>query len=164
MTSESLDHSTLNERIAALGLTIPALDIPDAAHRPYVVHNGTLHVSGQLPLRHGKPVHTGRVPSTVTLEAAREAAHACVENILGWVWHAVQGRPERVSRCLRLGGFVAVDASFTDAPSIINTASRLMTDLFGAQGEHARIAIGVATLPQGVPVEIEATFALRESE
>lgn len=140
---------------------VPNLQIPAAAFKPYVVHGGIVHVSGQLPVRNGKPVWVGRVPGTVTIEQAREAAELCTLNVLAWLKHACQGDFTRVERCIRLGGFVAADEGFADAPAIINAASQIMTSAFGERGEHARIAIGVKSLPFDAPVEVEGVFAIR---
>lgn len=140
---------------------IPDLQVPTAAFKPYVVHGGLIHVSGQLPIRNGKPVWVGRVPDAVSIEEARQAAELCAINVLAWVKHACQGDFDRVERCIRLGGFVATGEGFADAPTIINTASQVMTSAFGDRGDHARIAIGVMSLPFDAPVEVEAVFALR---
>lgn len=149
------------ERIAAAGLELPSLTVTPAAFKPFKIHNDTLIVSGQLPVRDGAPVWTGKVPSDVSVDDARSAARLCVMNVLGWVHVATNAQLERVTSVLRVGGFVATSEGFSNAPSIVNAASELLTQLFGEAGEHARIAIGVASLPFGAPVEVEATFALR---
>lgn len=140
---------------------VPDLQMPAAAFKPYVVHGGIVHVSGQLPVRDGKPVWVGRVPGAVSVDQAREAAELCALNVLAWLKHACQGDFARVERCVRLGGFVAADEGFADAPAIINAASQVMTTAFGDRGEHARIAIGIMSLPFDAPVEVEAVFAIR---
>lgn len=81
-------------------------------------------------------------------------------NLLGWAHVATDGRLDRIESVLRVGGFVATSEGFADAPFIVNAASELLTQLFGEAGAHARIAIGVASLPFNAPVEVEATFAL----
>lgn len=140
---------------------IPNLQMPVATFKPYVVHGGFIYVSGQLPIRDGKPVWVGRVPDAISIETAKEAAVLCTENVLAWVKHACSGDFGRVERCIRLGGFVSTSEGFSDAPAIINVASEIMTGAFGDRGNHSRIAIGVASLPFNAPVEIEAIFALR---
>lgn len=149
------------DRIREAGLVVPALAISPAAFRPYTLHQSLLTVSGQLPVRDGKPAFVGKVPDTVSEAQAQDAARLCVMNILGWVSHATGGDLDQVERVLRLGGFVATSENYVDAPRIINAASELITTVFGAKGEHARIAIGVASLPFGAPVEVEASFALK---
>jgi enamine deaminase RidA (YjgF/YER057c/UK114 family) len=141
--------------------SIPDLTIPAAAFRPYVLHGDLLVVSGQLPMKDGKPVWVGRVPDEISVEQAKEAAVLCCRHVLSWVKHACGGDFAKVERCLRLGGFVQTADGFNDAPGIINAASAMMTDAFGQRGEHSRVALGVASLPFGAPVEIEATFAIK---
>ncbi|ESH95056.1 MULTISPECIES: RidA family protein [unclassified Cupriavidus] len=148
------------ERIREAGIVLPPADMPSALFVPYTLHRGILTISGQLPTVGGKAFATGRVPDGVSLDTAREAARLCVANVLGWVAAATDGDLERVQRVLRIGGFVATSASFHDAPAVVNAASELINFVFGDKGRHARIAIGVASLPFGAPVEIEATFAL----
>lgn len=147
--------------VSSLLASIPDLEIPAAAFKPYVLHGDTLIVSGQLPVTMGKPAFVGRVPDVVSVDDAKAAAKLCIINILGWVKHACGGDFNRVSRCLRLGGFVHVAPGYFDAPAIINTASQMMAEAFGERGAHARVALGVAGLPFDAPVEIEATFAIQ---
>lgn len=151
---------TIHERIRAAGLTIPELALPSAAFLPYNLHGNVLIVSGQLPVRDGKITVSGKVPDAVSIEDAKTAARLCVANLLGWASHATQGRLERVARVLKVGGYVATSEGFADAPLIIDAASELITQIFGPDGAHARIAIGVASLPFNAPVEVEASFVL----
>lgn len=150
-----------SDRIREAGLVLPAFTLPSAPFLPYTLYQGLLTVSGQLPVHDGKPLFVGKVPTVISAEQAQEAARICVLNILGWVSHATNGDLDRVERVLRLGGFVATAEGYIEAPQIINAASTLITDIFGDKGSHARIAIGVASLPFGVPVEVEATFILK---
>ncbi len=151
---------SIYKRIAEAGLTLPQFSVTSAPFKPFKLHENTLIVSGQLPVRDGAPVWTGKVPADVSTDDARNAARLCVMNVLGWVHVATDGQLDRVKHVLRVGGFVATSEGFADAPSIVNAASELLTQLFGEAGEHARIAIGVASLPFNAPVEIEATFVL----
>lgn len=151
---------TIYDRVREAGITLPTLTIPAAAFRPYVVYDNQLIVSGQLPVRDGKTLFSGQVPDVVSVSDAQTAARLCVINILAWAHHATDGDLNRISRVLRLGGFVATSEGFADAPAVINAASELTTQIFGERGSHARIAIGVASLPFNAPVEVEATFAL----
>lgn len=152
---------TINQQIID---RIPNLTIPVAAYRPYRVSESLLYVSGQLPLVDGKPTVTGSVPHDVTEEQAQEAAVVCALNILGWVKHACGGDLSRVKQCIRLGGFVVTANGYANAPAIINAASGVMTEVFGKNGEHARVAMGVASLPMNVPVEVEALFEIEPAE
>ncbi|GMG90218.1 RidA family protein [Cupriavidus metallidurans] len=148
------------DRIRAAGIVLPAAEIPKALYVPYTLHHGLLTVSGQLPLQNGKPILVGTVPDAVTVEAAQDAARLCLANMLGWVGAAVEGDFERIRGVVRVGGYVAVKPGFNDAPQVINAASELLNRIFEERGRHARVAMGVASLPFGAPVEIEATFAL----
>lgn len=152
------------DRIREAGLIVPVLTITPAAFRPYTLYDGRLTVSGQLPMQDGKALFVGKVPSTVSEVQAQEAARLCVMNIIGWVSHATKGDLDSVERVIRLGGFVATSDNYFDAPRIINAASDLITNIFGEKGEHARIAIGVASLPFGAPVEVEASFVIRANK
>ncbi|VVE51496.1 RidA family protein [Pandoraea anhela] len=148
------------QRIAEAGLVLPRLSVTSAPFKPFRLYENTLIVSGQLPVRDGATVWTGKVPADVSTDDARNAARLCIMNVLGWAHVATDGQLDRVASVLRVGGFVATSEGFADAPSIVNAASELLTRLFGEAGAHARIAIGVASLPFNAPVEVEATFAL----
>ncbi len=141
---------------------IPSFEIPAAAYLPYKSHKDLLIVSGQLPLIDGMPTCTGSVPYEVSVDRASAAAELCALNILGWVRHACEGDLSKVAACLRVGGFVVTSPEYANAPAIINAASSVMTDVFGDAGTHARVAMGVASLPFGASVEVEAMFSLKE--
>ncbi|MDK3024103.1 RidA family protein [Cupriavidus taiwanensis] len=147
------------DRIHAAGIVLPAAEMPRALYVPYTLHHGLLTISGQLPLQDGKPVFVGKVPGKVSVEAAQTAARLCLANLLGWA-AAATGDLERIRGIVRVGGYVAADPGFDDAPLVINAASELLNRIFAERGRHARLALGVASLPYGAPVEIEATFAL----
>ncbi|WP_191002392.1 RidA family protein [Cupriavidus pauculus] len=147
-------------RIQAAGIVLPPPDLPKALYVPYTIHHGLLTVSGQLPIEGGAPRFVGKVPTDVDLDTAREAARLCVANLLGWVSAATDGAFDRVRGVVRLAGYVAAASDFHDAPQVINAASVLINEIFEERGHHARLAIGVATLPFNAPVEIEAIFAL----
>lgn len=143
---------------------IPSPEIPVAAYLPYRLHDGLLIVSGQLPLVGGRPTCTGAVPGAASEEKAVAAAELCALNILGWVRHACDGDLSRVRSCLRLCGFVVTGPGYFNAPAIINAASKVMTGLFGEAGAHARVAMGVASLPFNASVEVEAMFVIESGD
>ncbi|MDO9405067.1 MAG: RidA family protein [Polaromonas sp.] len=116
-----------------------------------------IFVSGQLPVKDGKPVCTGRVGSGITLEVAYDAARLAALNTIAQAV-AVAGSIDALKGVVRVGGFVQSEADFFDVPKVVNGASDLFVELFGDAGRHARAAIGVYTLPANVPVEIEAVF------
>ncbi|CAE7662692.1 TCP17 [Symbiodinium necroappetens] len=154
----------LSSRITELGLSIPTSSKPLAVYVPAVRLPTTpeqIVVSGQVPLVDGAPLATGRVPNEVSIELAQECARRCVLNALAAVAGVVDGDLDRIDRVVRLGCFVACDASFTEHPKVANGASELLHELLGEKGRHARAAVGVPSLPLGVPVEIEFQFLLR---
>ncbi len=151
--------SEIEQRLAALGLTLPEPAAPVAAYVPVVVAGGLAHVSGQLPFIDGKLV-TGRLGEDVSLEQGTLAAQACGVMILAQLKKAL-GSLDRVERIVKLGGFVNSAGTFTDQPKVINGASELMAAVFGEAGQHARSAVGVPVLPLGAAVEVDAIVAVR---
>lgn len=148
------------EKLAALGLSLPAAAAPAANYVPYVISGGHIYVAGQIPFLNGEAMHQGKLGDNFTLDQGIEAARACALNILAQVNAAVEGDWSRVERCVKLGGFVNCTPDFTDHPKIINGASDLMVAALGEQGKHARFAVGAPSLPLGVAVEIDAVFAV----
>ena len=149
------------ERLRELGIELPQPAAPLAAYVGYVAHAGTVVISGQLPLRDGEPAFHGVLGESVTIDDGYQAARLCAINVLAQLRSAVDGDWSRVDRCIRLGGFVAAVPVFEAHPKVVNGASELIAEVLGERGAHARAAVGVASLPLGVPVEVEATFALR---
>ncbi len=146
-------------RLEELGLTLPQAAAPVASYVPVVEAAGLLHVSGQLPFQGGAVV-TGRLGDGTSLEQGQEAARACALMVVAQVKAALGGDLSRVARIVKLGVFVNSAADFTDQPRVANGASDLMVALFGDAGKHARAAVGVAALPLGAAVEVDAVIAL----
>ena len=151
----------IDARLDELGIALPEPAAPLAAYVGHVVHAGIVTVSGQLPLEGGAPAATGRLGDTIDVERGAHCARLCAVNLLAQLRAACGGDWNRLDRCIRLGGFVAATPEFTQHPAVVNGASELMVEVLGERGAHARAAVGVASLPLGVPVEVEATFALR---
>ncbi len=147
--------SKVETRLAELGITLPAAAAPAANYVPFVLAGTQLFLSGQLPFQDGKLVHLGHLGDTLTVDQGYQAARLCGINLIAQIKAAV-GDLDRVRRILRLGGFVAGTASFTDQPKVVNGASDLMVAVFGEAGRHARSAVGVPSLPLGVAVEVDA--------
>ncbi|MEO0511348.1 MAG: RidA family protein [Planctomycetota bacterium] len=125
-----------------------------------------VYVSGQVPMEDGVPLATGHVPHDVSVEHGAELARRCALQALAAL-DGVLAAGEGLTRVCRVGGFVACDAGFTEHPAVINGASLLLEEVFGDRARHARAAVGVISLPLGVPVEIEFLFevgALETSE
>ena len=146
---------TPEERLQELGVSLPAPATPVAAYVPCVRTGDLVYVSGQVPMVDGKPSHLGHLGDDVDLEAGRAAARTCAVNVLAAL-KAELGEFSRVRRVVKVTGFVASTADFTDHPKVVNAASELFGDVFGDAGRHARAAVGVPALPLGVPVEVEA--------
>jgi enamine deaminase RidA (YjgF/YER057c/UK114 family) len=146
---------TPEERLQRLGVSLPSPVAPVAAYVPCVRTGDLVYVSGQVPVVDGKPSHLGRLGDNVGLEDGVAAARTCAVNVLAAL-KAELGELSRVRRVVKLTGFVASTADFTDQPKVINGASELFGEAFGEAGRHARAAIGVAVLPLGVPVEVDA--------
>lgn len=150
--------STIDARLAELGLTLPQAAAPAANYVPYVQSGNLVFISGQITLKDGALQYVGRVGQDFTTEQAYEAAKLCGLNLIAQVKAACGGDLDRVKRVVRLGGFVNCTNDFTDQPKVVNGASDLMAQVFGDKGKHARAAVGVNTLPLGVAVEIEGVF------
>ena len=147
--------STPEQRLADLGIELPRPAAPLAAYVPAVRTGDLVFVSGQLPLVDGKPVAVGRLGGDVGLEEGQAAAQRCAINIIA-VLKAELGDLGRVARVVRLTGYVASEPDFTEQAKVVNGASELIAEVFGDRGMHARAAVGMAVLPLGVPVEVEA--------
>jgi enamine deaminase RidA (YjgF/YER057c/UK114 family) len=145
----------VDRRLEELGLTLPQAAAPVAAYVPAVEAGGLLHISGQLPFRDGQVI-TGRLGDDVSLEDGQAAAKACGLMLVAQVKAALGGDLGRVRRIVKLGVFVNSTADFTQQPEVANGASELRQDLFGELGKHARSAVGVAVLPRGAAVEVDA--------
>lgn len=150
----------IETRLAELGLSLPEAAAPVAAYVPVVEHDGLLHISGQLPFDDGA-LMMGRVGEDRELSFAQEAAKRCALMVLAQAKRALGGDLSRIERIVKLGVFVNSTTDFTDQAKVANGASELMIDLIGDAGRHARSAVGVAVLPLGAVVEIDAIIAVR---
>ena len=142
------------ERLAELGLTVPDVAKPVAAYVPAVRSGSHVFTSGQLPMRSGELMATGKVGGTVTAEEAYECARQCVLNAIAAV-KAEVGDLSLVKRVVKVVAFVASTPDFTGQPQVANGASELLGEVFGEVGQHARSAVGVPVLPLDAPVEVE---------
>src|SRR5215469_2919463 len=140
-------------RLAELGIDLPAVAAPLAAYVPAVRTGSFVYTSGQLPFVAGQLAATGKVGAELGPEEAKGHARTCALNALAAV-HALVGI-DSVVRVVKVVGFVASADGFTGQPAVVNGASELFGEVFGAAGAHARSAVGVAELPLEAPVEIE---------
>ena len=150
---------TASQRLAELGIILPAVAKPLAAYVP-AVRTGTLvYTSGQLPLQAGDLTHIGKVGAEVTPEQAKVAARTCALNALAAI-DALVGI-DAVIRVVKVVGFVASAPGFSGQPGVVNGASEVLGELFGDAGAHARSAVGVSELPLDAPVEVELIVEVR---
>jgi enamine deaminase RidA (YjgF/YER057c/UK114 family) len=154
MTSAATGPSAVEARLAELGITLPEAAAPLASYVPAVISGSYVYTSGQLPLVEGKLPVSGKVGAGVDPETAQNLAATCAVNALAAV-KAQIGDLDRVTRIVKVVGFVASDPAFTAQPAVINGASNLLGQVFGDAGIHARSAVGVAVLPLDSPVEVE---------
>jgi len=142
------------ERLAALGLTLPDVVPPVAAYVPALRVGSLVYTSGQLPVAGGQLQATGKVGAEVGATEARALAQTSALNALAAA-ASVAGGLNAIKRILKMTGFVASAPDFTAQPQVVNGASELLLEVFGEAGKHARSAVGVASLPLDAPVEIE---------
>ncbi|MDO9455551.1 RidA family protein [Nocardioides sp.] len=146
--------STPEERLAALGHAVPEVAKPVAVYVPAVRSGHQVFTSGQLPVRSGELITTGKVGAEVTAEEAYACAQQCALNAIAAV-KAEIGDLGLVKRVVKVVVFVASTPDFTGQPGVANGASELLGEVFGDAGVHARSAVGVSALPLDAPVEVE---------
>ena len=151
---------SIDNRLAELGITLPQAAAPVAAYVPAVEQGGLLHISGQVSFAEDGNLILGRLGEDMNLERGMEAARRCGIMLLAQM-KAALGSLDRVERIVKLGVFINSAPDFTDQPKVANGASELMQDVFGEAGRHARSAVGVAVLPLGVAVEVDAIVAVK---
>ena len=147
----------LLEKLQSLGVTLPSVSGPFGAYVPARRVGNLIYVSGQLPMKDGKLMATGQVPSRCPIEQAKAAARQCVINALAAI-RATEGSIDQLTGVLRVGASVSSDTGFTQQPQVANGASEFLLQLFGDSGKHVRAAVGVNILPLDASVEIEFVF------
>lgn len=149
----------IDKRLAELGITLPQAVPPVANYVPAVRSGSLLFISGQLCLDHGtmKAEHKGKLGAEVSAEEGYKAARLCAINLLAQAKMAL-GDLDKLTRCVRLGGFINAKPDYVALPAVMNGASDLMVEVLGDAGRHARTTIGVAELPMDAAVEVEAIF------
>ncbi len=150
----------IEEKLKSLGITLPNPPTPAGSYIPVIRTGNLLFISGQIPMENGKVIFTGKV-SDDNLETAQKSAKMCAINILAQIKREV-GDLDKVSKIVRLSGFVNSVSEFTQQPKVINPASDLFFEIFGEKGKHSRIAVGVASLPLGSMTEIDAIIEVSE--
>src|SRR5262245_34372192 len=150
----------IENKLSELGLVLPPTVKPVANYVPYVVTGPLVFISGQVTMGTNGIEYVGKVGAEYDVETGQKAARLCALNVLAQLKAACDGNLDRVRRCVRLGGFINSTPDFKDHSLIVNGASDLIAAVFGERGRHARTSIGVASLPFGVAVEVEALFEI----
>ena len=149
----------IEEKIKSIGIKLPNPPSPAGSYIPVVKSGNLLYVSGQIPMEDGKVAFTGKVSDT-NIETAQKSARICAINILAQLKKEL-GDLEKISRIVRLSGFVNSGPEFTQQPKVINAASDLFYEIFGECGKHSRIAVGVSSLPLNSMTEIDAIVEIK---
>ena len=150
----------IEEKIESLGIKLPTPPTPAGSYVAVVRTGNLLYISGQIPMENGELLYTGKV-SDENLETAQKSAKMCAINILAQLKREL-GDFEKVSKIIRLSGFVNSNPEFSQHPKVINAASDLLFEDFGEKGKHSRIAVGVANLPLNSMTEIDAIVEVTE--
>jgi len=148
----------IDEKIDLLGISIPVPPKPAGSYLPVVISNNIAYVSGQIPVKDGKVIFQGKV-NDQNLEEAKQSAKLCAINILAQLKREL-GTLDRISKIIKISGFVNSDSDFFQQPNVINAASDLFFEIFGEKGQHARIAVGVSSLPLNSMTEIDAIIEI----
>lgn len=149
---------TIDARLKELGIELPPASKPGGNYVPFVRTGNLLFISGQVPMVDGKPAWIGHLGQNITIEEGAAAARVCALAILAQAKVALDGDLDRIRQVVKLTGFVSCTPDFRDPPKVVNGASDLFGEVFGAAGQHARAAVGMASLPSGVAVEVEAVL------
>jgi len=144
----------IEEKLKENGITLPIPPKPAGSYVPVVTTGNLAYVSGQIPMKDGKIIFSGKVPDQQSIESAQDAAKLCVINALSQL-NSYFGSLENITKIVKISGFVYSTPDFSEHPKIINTASDLLVRIFGDNGKHSRIAIGVTSLPLNSTVEID---------
>ncbi len=151
---------TFDANLAKLGAEVPEASTPGANYIPFIATGNLLYLAGQIP-RYGERIdHVGKLGATISIEEGYRAARSCALNLVVQVRAACGGSLSRVSRIVKVTGFVNCTPDFTAIPQVINGASDLFVEIFGEAGRHTRSAVGMVSLPRGVSVEVEAVVEL----
>lgn len=155
-------HDATTDRLRRLGLVLPPAVAPVANFVPVTLHAGTAYVSGQIPVAEGSLRNPGLLGREVSVAQGQDAARLAALNVVSQLSALLGDRLDRVTRVLRLGVFVAALPDFKEHPQVANGASDLIVQIFAERGAHARAAVGVASLPFGVSVEVDGIFAIAD--
>ena len=151
---------SIADRLSEIGINLPKPTPAAGTYSPFVISGNLVFISGQVPVGPKGLEFQGKVGDAFNSDEAKAAARLCGINILAQLSAALDGDLDRVTRCVKLGGFVNSVPEFGDHPAVMNGASDLMVEVFGDKGRHARFAVGAPSLPFDVAVEVEAVFEI----
>jgi enamine deaminase RidA (YjgF/YER057c/UK114 family) len=148
----------IEEKLTSRGIDLSTPILPIGSYSPVTISGNLAFVSGQIAIENSKQSkevkYKGKVGKDITIEDAKRAAELCAINCLIQL-RTVLGDLERIKKIVKLSGFVNCDASFMDHPTVVNGASEFLVQVFGESGKHARIAVGVSSLPKNSCIEID---------
>lgn len=150
----------INKNLEKLNINLPKAALPAANYVPFLIDEKYVYISGQLPIKDGKIAYEGKLGVEISDEDGIEAAKLCAINIFAQL-KAATGDLNKIDKCLKLEIFVNSRSDYKDHPKIGNGASNLIVEILGEAGKHSRFAMGAASLPFNVPVEIGAVFKLK---
>lgn len=150
----------IEQRLAELGIELPEATRAVGNYVPTLITGNYLYLSGQITMLNGELKYIGRLGENLSVEDGMAAARLCGLNMIAQVKAALDGDLDRVKQVIKLGGFVNGTPEFTDQPKVLNGASDLMVEVFGEAGKHTRSAVGVASLPLGISVEVDGIFEI----
>ncbi len=150
----------ISDNLKKLNIEIPNAPNPVGSYVAYKKIGNLLFISGQLPIASDGKMIKGKVGNELTLEDAQKASKLCVINILAQLKKAVNGNLDKVKNCVKITGFVNSTDEFKDQPKVLNSASEILSNVFGDNGKHARAAVSVNSLPLEAAVEIDAIFEI----
>ena len=148
----------IDARLAELGIEIPEAPLPAANYVPWVATGNLVFIAGQVPFQGGRLSHVGKLGDAFTVEDGQACARIVAVNILAQLKAACGGDLDRVTRCVKLGGFVNSTPDFTDQPKVTNGVSDQIAAIFGNRGKHAHFSVNAPCLPFGPTVETDSVF------
>ena len=150
----------ISENLKKLNINLPNAPDPVGAYVAYKIVGSLLYISGQLPIDEKGSIIKGKIGKELNLDDGKKASRFCAINILAQAKKAMGGDLSKIKSCIKITGFVNSTDNFIDQPKVINTASEILSTVFGMNGKHARAAISSNSLPLGAAVEIEAIFEI----
>ena len=151
----------IEEKLNELGVSLPTAPKPAGSYVPVVVSGKLAFVSGQIPIKDGQVIYQGKVGIEQSIEQAQKAAKLCIINGLAQI-NTYFGTLDNLEKIIKISGFVNSAQDFTEHPKVINAASDFLVEIFGEEGRHSRIAIGVSSLPFNATVEIDMLLVISD--